>query len=314
MKRSPTLLVAFILMLAVLSVGCTAQRPAARQTATQLTAVAGTAPTSVTPPAAAQPGLTQPAATQVMVSPTVVSVPTVAGGAAPTATPTLAAQATIVAAEPTATPTSSFGQLTGGEQTPQAEATAAPEVTSTPAAAVAAAPSVEHKEGARYTVRWGDTLFSIAEKFDTTVDAIKDANGLTSDFITVGQELIVPGAGMPSEPGRPSEGNPSVHIVQPGENLFRIALRYGTTVDAMAEANHIVNPWFIYVGQELRIPGGGDGMPMPPGSPGRTHVVQPGETLYSIAVRYDTTVQALVMANNLSNSNLIYVGQTLNVP
>jgi LysM repeat protein len=311
MRRSPTWLVIFILALAVLSVGCTAQRPAARQTATQLTAVA---PTSVTQPAAAQPGLTQPAATQVMVSPTVVSVPTAAGGAAPTPTPTLAAQATIVAAEPTATPTSSFGQLTGGEQTPQAEATATPEPTSAPVAAVAEAPSVEHKEGARYTVRWGDTLFSIAQKFGTTVDAIKDANGLTSDFITVGQELIIPGAGMPSEPGYPSPGNPRVHIVQPGENLFRIALRYGTTVDAMAEANHIVNPWFIYVGQELRIPGGGDDMPMPPGSPGRTHVVQPGETLYSIAVRYDTTVQALVMANNLSNSNLIYVGQTLNVP
>ena len=311
MKRSPTLLVVFALMLAV---GCTAQRPSARQTATQLTAVAGTVPSSGTQPAAVQPGLTPPAATQAVTSPTVVSVPTAEGGEAPTPTPTLVAQATIVAAEPTATPTSAFGQLTGGEQTPQAEATATPEPTSAPVAAVAEAPSVEHKEGVRYAVRWGDTLFSIAEKFGTTVDAIKDANGLTSDFIIVGQELIIPGAGMPSEPGRPSPGNPQVHIVQPGENLFRIALRYGTTVDAIAEANHIVNPWFIYVGQELRIPGGGDEMPMPPGSPGRTHVVQPGETLYSIAVRYDTTVQALVMANNLSNSNLIYVGQTLNVP
>ena len=51
-----------------------------------------------------------------------------------------------------------------------------------------------------------------------------------------------------------------------------------------------------------------------PGSPGGMHVVQPGETLYSIAVRYDTTVQSLVVANNLSNPNFIYVGQTLNVP
>jgi LysM repeat protein len=42
--------------------------------------------------------------------------------------------------------------------------------------------------------------------------------------------------------------------------------------------------------------------------------VQPGDTLYSIAVRYGTTVQALVVANNLSSPNLIYVGQTLNVP
>jgi LysM repeat protein len=84
-------------------------------------------------------------------------------------------------------------------------------------------------------------------------------------------------------------------------------------VDAIAQANHIANPWFIYVGQELTIPGGGDGRP--PSDPGgRVHVVQPGDTLYSLAVRYDTTVQALMVANNLSSPNLIYVGQTLSVP
>jgi LysM repeat protein len=55
-------------------------------------------------------------------------------------------------------------------------------------------------------------------------------------------------------------------------------------------------------------------MPSPPGSGGKTYVVQPGDTLYSIAVRHDTTVQALMVANNLSNPNLIYVGQTLKVP
>ena len=95
--------------------------------------------------------------------------------------------------------------------------------------------------------------------------------------------------------------------------MFRIAMRYGVTVEAIARANGIINPWFIYVGQELSIRGGGGSM-VPPGSSGNTHVVQRGETLYSIAVRYDTTVQALVVANNLSSPNLIYVGQTLNVP
>jgi LysM repeat protein len=112
----------------------------------------------------------------------------------------------------------------------------------------------------------------------------------------------------------PSTGHPSIHIVQPGENLFRISLRYGTTVDAIAKANNIVNPWFIYVGQELKIPTGGGGMPSPPGPGGKTYVVQRGDTLYSIAVRHNTTVEALMVANNLSNPNLIYVGQTLKVP
>jgi LysM repeat protein len=145
------------------------------------------------------------------------------------------------------------------------------------------------------------------------VQAIKAANGLTSDFIYVGQELIIPVGGVTPVPVTPPPGGQVVHVVQPGENLFRIAMRYGTTVEAIARANNIVNPWFIYVGQKLIIPVG-DGPLPPPGSPGRTHVVQPGETLYSIALRYNTTVRALVVANNLSNPNLIYVGQVLNVP
>jgi LysM repeat protein len=255
-------------------------------------------------------------------------VPTVPGAPPPTAT--LAQQATTIATQPTATPTGAFDELTGDE-TPAAEATAIPAETpvatseaeatampaleaETPEAEATAEVALAPQGGATYTVRWGDTLFSIAQRFGTTVDAIKNANGLTSDLIYVGQELNIPGGGVPDGPGQP--GGPGVHIVQPGENLFRIALRYGTTVDAIARANRITNPWFIYVGQRLNIPGGGrpgDG-PMPPDGPGRTHVVQPGETLYSIALRYDTTVRALVVANNLPNANYIYVGQVLNVP
>jgi LysM repeat protein len=169
-------------------------------------------------------------------------------------------------------------------------------------------------EGSSYVVRWGDTLSSIAQRFGTTVDDIKAINGMTSDFIIVGQELIIPGdVDVPSDVITSPSGGSGVHIVQPGENLFRIALRYGITVDAISQANHIVNPWFIYVGQELTIPSMSGGTP-PRGPGGNTHVVQPGDTLYSIAVRYDTTVQALVVANNLSSPNLIYVGQTLTVP
>jgi LysM repeat protein len=215
------------------------------------------------------------------------------------------AQETTVATQPTATPTGAFSGL-AGEAEAEATATPVPEATSAPAVVAGAG-------GTGYTVRWGDTLFSIAQGFGTTVDDIKAANGLTDDVIIVGQELIIPGDGIPSGPMPPSSGGPGTHIVQPGETLFRIALLYDTTVDAIAQANQIVNPWFIYVGQELVIPAGG-GMEPVPGSPGGTHVVQPGETLYSIAVRYDTTVQSLVVANNLSNPNFIYVGQTLNVP
>jgi LysM repeat protein len=117
-----------------------------------------------------------------------------------------------------------------------------------------------------------------------------------------------------STPTTPSgtPGAPIVHVVQRGENLFRIALRYNTTVDAIAAANGIRNPQFIYVGQKLTIPQGGG--TTPPSGGGRTHVVQPGENLFRIALRYGTTPQAIAAANNLPNIHLIYAGQVLRIP
>ncbi len=109
-------------------------------------------------------------------------------------------------------------------------------------------------------------------------------------------------------PGTP--GAPLVHVVQRGENLFRIALKYNTTVEAIAAANGIRNPQLIYVGQKLTIPRGGT-TPQPGG---RTHVVQPGENLFRIALRYGTTPQAIAAANNLPNIHLIYAGQVLRIP
>lgn len=103
-----------------------------------------------------------------------------------------------------------------------------------------------------------------------------------------------------------------VHIVQPGENLSGIAARYGVDMWALARANGIVNPNTIYVGQRLTIPGT---TPAPTPAPtGKVHVVQPGETLFSIARRYGVTVWALSQANGLYNMNVIYVGQNLVIP
>lgn len=281
MKRSPTIAVTFALILVLLAVGCTYQRPAGRQAA-QATPTAGATSTPL---------------------------PTVQPGASPTITATLAK--TVIATEPTATPTpvatTAFGELTG-----------TPETSETPEAGAEPKPDTPTGgEGTTYTVGWGDTLASIAASYGTTVDAIKAANGLTSDLIVVGQELIIPGdSDVPPETIPPATtGGTTIHIVQPGETMYRISLRYNVTVDAIAQANDIVNPWFIYVGQELVIPSGGGGTSAPPsGSSGTTYVVQPGDTLTNIAVRYDTTVEALMIANNLSSPNLIYVGQTLKIP
>jgi len=120
------------------------------------------------------------------------------------------------------------------------------------------------------------------------------------------------------------------HVVQPGENLYRISLRYGVTVQAIASANNIANPNIIVVGQKLAISGGtnsgatggqtggtsgGDttntgGTP----APSAEYTVIAGDNLSKIARTFNTTVQAIASANNIANVNLIFVGQKLVIP
>ncbi|RPJ01825.1 MAG: LysM domain-containing protein [Chloroflexi bacterium] len=132
--------------------------------------------------------------------------------------------------------------------------------------------------------------------------------------------FLVPALVSPASPSPVhAQQGQRTHVVQPGENLYRIALRYGTTWPALAAANGLVNPNLIFVGQTLIIPGGGTQPPPPvtpiPGPPiPNTYVVVRGDTLTSIALRFGTTVNALVQANGIVNPNLIYVGQLLNIP
>lgn len=113
-----------------------------------------------------------------------------------------------------------------------------------------------------------------------------------------------------------------VHVVRSGETLSGIAARYGVSMTALARANGIRNPNFIYVGQRLAIPGAGGGSAGGGGGStgggatgsGGVHVVRRGETLGSIAARYGTSVNTIVRANGISNPNMIYAGQRLLIP
>ena len=103
-----------------------------------------------------------------------------------------------------------------------------------------------------------------------------------------------------------------VHVVRRGENLYRIARAYGTTVQAIAHANRLSNPNYIWVGQRLYIPPRGSGAG--PGGCGCSHIVRWGENLSQIAQRYGTSVWWLAARNGIRNPNYIWRGQVLCVP
>jgi LysM repeat protein len=180
--------------------------------------------------------------------------------------------------------------------------------------AALALPAAAQAQGQIHVVQRGETLYSIAVRYGTSVSALVQANGLrNANFIYVGQRLTISGSGSGSGG---TGGSGGVHVVQAGQTLYAIALRYGTTVSAFVQANGLRNANFIYVGQRLIIPGSGGSMRGGGSAPssGTVHVVQRGQTLASIALRYGTTAAAIAARNGISNPNFIYVGQRLVIP
>jgi LysM repeat protein len=118
----------------------------------------------------------------------------------------------------------------------------------------------------------------------------------------------------------------TTYVVQPGDTLSSIARAHGTTVQAIAAANNLMNPNLILAGQILVIPGPGAGPATTPAPVGTatptavtggqttTYTVQPGDSLYRIAAQFGVTVASIVQANNISNPGFIYVGQRLILP
>jgi len=176
------------------------------------------------------------------------------------------------------------------------------------AAPVAASPE---QQGTIHVVQAGEHLTMIANRYATTPQAIASANNLVNmNLLYVGQRLTIPGGGS-----SPTQGN-TYYVVNRGDTLTAIAARYGTTTQALVDANGLASANLIYVGQRLVIPGGGSSAPAPstPSSTTGYYTVQVGDTVSSIAVRHGVTAWAIVNANHLANPNFIYVGQRLVIP
>lgn len=149
-----------------------------------------------------------------------------------------------------------------------------------------------------YTVKKGDSLYSIANKYNTTVEELKRINNLTSNTLSIGQVLKLPS----DKPNKiEQEKNTITYTVQKGDSLYSIARKYSTTIDKIKDLNNLTTN-LLSIGQVLLIP--------TDTNLETTYTVQKGDSLYSIAKKYNTTVDKLKQLNNLT-SNLLSIGQIL---
>ena len=152
-----------------------------------------------------------------------------------------------------------------------------------------------------YTVKSGDSLWSIARDFGVTIQELREANNLTSDILQIGQVLVIPT--ISETPIETEE-----YVVKRGDSLWSIAKTFGVSVDDIKTANNLTTN-LLQIGQVLIIPTESN---IPPVTP-TIYTVQRGDSLWTIARKFGTTVNAIREANGLT-SDLLSIGMTLKIP
>ena len=150
-----------------------------------------------------------------------------------------------------------------------------------------------------YIVKKGDSLYSIARRNNMTVDELKSLNNLTSNILSIGQKLIINSGSKVSN---------NVYVVKKGDTLWSIANNFNVSVNDLKNANNKSNN-SLSIGEQLIIPGKSTGENIST----TIYTVKSGDNLYSIARRYNVTVNEIKSLNNLS-SNLLSIGQKLSIP
>lgn len=159
-----------------------------------------------------------------------------------------------------------------------------------------------------YTVQKGDNLYSIAKKYNLTEDIIIKDNSLSTNTLTIGQNLKIRTMDTEIEECIGIDYNPPItssntnYTVQKGDNLYSIAKKYNTTTNDIINLNNLKTT-NLSIGQVLKIPNTST-------SNNRTYTVKSGDSLYSIAKKYNTTIDSIKKKNNLT-SNLLSIGQKL---
>ena len=202
------------------------------------------------------------------------------------------------------------------------------------ARAVAAASTSSNPTVTTYTVQAGDTVAAIAVRHGLSTASVLALNGLGwKSLIFPGQVLkLAPGARV--APAATAQEGGRYTIVQ-GDTLSRVAARFGISVESLLTANGLSWSSIVYPGQSIAIPpapppaaaetepaienvssvtAAPAAAPAAPANPATTHTIQSGETISSIAARYGVSTQAVLTANGLSATSIIYPGGVLRIP
>jgi LysM repeat protein len=154
-----------------------------------------------------------------------------------------------------------------------------------------------------YTIVAGDTLFSIAARFNTAAQTILRANpGLDPNRLFIGEQICIPTQQPPVCAG-------TIYTIMAGDTITGIARRFNTTVNAILRANPGLDPNRLFIGRQICIPNS-----QPPVCPGFIYTVVLGDTLFMLATRFNTTVQAIIQANPGLDPNMLFVGQRICIP
>lgn len=156
--------------------------------------------------------------------------------------------------------------------------------------------SVSPEVSDTYIVQKGDSLWSIANKFNMTVSKLKNLNNLTNNLLSIGQVLKIKDS---------FNNGKTTYTVQKGDSLWVIANKYGITTEELKSYNNLTSN-LLSIGQVLKIPQGKT-------STENIYTVKKGDSLWTIANRYNTTVEKIKVLNNLT-SNLLSIGQQLKIP